>query len=52
MKRKYEYFILATEYETLQFNSYKDAFASYHSNDIATLYGTTENGEMIVIFSK
>ena len=52
MKRKYEYFILATEFETLQLNSYKDAFARYHYNDSATLYGVNEDGSMNVIFSK
>lgn len=52
-KRKYFYYIVATEFGNKTREDYKEAFAEYKRSDSATLYGiTTGLYNMEVIMSK
>lgn len=52
-KRKYCYYIVATDLGDNTHENYKEAFRAYSRSDSATLYGiTNETCNMEVIFSK
>lgn len=51
-KRKYECYVVATEYGEEGFDNYREAFSFYQRQQTATLYGETEYGDTEVIISK
>lgn len=52
-KRKYECYVVATEYNEEDFFNYREALSYYmRYRESATLYGVDEYGDVSVILSK